>query len=97
MNIENFIPLDTLCTHYHMELAFFSNLNEIGLIEIRTVEQLQYVHQDSIYEIEKMIRMHQDLDVNLEGIDVVFNLLQKIDSLKKELIDVRNRLRLYEN
>jgi hypothetical protein len=97
MNIENFIPLETLCTHYQMELAFFSNLNEIGLIEIRTVEQLQYVHQDSIYEIEKMIRMHQDLDVNLEGIDVVFNLLQKIDSLKKELIDVRNRLRLYEN
>jgi hypothetical protein len=97
MSIENFIPLETLCTHYNVELSFFSNLNEIGLIEIQTVEQLQYVHQDSIYEIEKMIRMHQDLEVNLEGIDVVFNLLQKIDSLKKELMDVRNRLRLYEN
>jgi hypothetical protein len=97
MSIENFIPLETLCTHYNVELSFFSNLNEIGLIEIQTVEQLQYVHQDSIYEIEKMIRMHQDLEVNLEGIDVVFNLLQKIDSLKQELVDVRNRLRLYEN
>jgi hypothetical protein len=97
MSIENFIPLETLCTHYNVELSFFSNLNEIGLIEIQTVEQLQYVHQDSIYEIEKMIRMHQDLEVNLEGIDVVFNLLQKIDSLKQELMDVRNRLRLYEN
>ena len=49
------------------------------------------------YEIEKMIRMHQELDVNIEGIDVVFNLLQKIDSLQKELANVRNRLRLYEN
>jgi hypothetical protein len=97
MSIENFIPLETLCTHYNVELSFFSNLNEIGLIEIQTVEQLQYVDQDSIYEIEKMIRMHQDLQVNLEGIDVVFNLLQKIDSLKQELMDVRNRLRLYEN
>jgi hypothetical protein len=94
MSIENFIPLETLSTHYNVELSFFSNLNEIGLIEIQTVEQLQYVHQDSIYEIEKMIRMHQDLQVNLEGIDVVFNLLQKIDSLKQELMDVRNRLRL---
>jgi hypothetical protein len=97
MSIENFIPLETLCTHYNVELSFFSNLNEIGLIEIQTVEQLQYVDQDSIYEIEKMIRMHQDLQVNLEGIDVVFNLLQKIDSLKQELMDVRYRLRLYEN
>jgi hypothetical protein len=24
--------------------------------------------------------MHQELDVNIEGIDVVFNLLQKIDA-----------------
>jgi hypothetical protein len=61
------------------------------------MEQVHYIHQDSIYEIEKMIRMHQELDVNIEGIDVVFNLLQKIDALQKELVNVRNRLRLYEN
>ncbi|HEY4618022.1 MAG TPA: chaperone modulator CbpM [Flavobacterium sp.] len=97
MSTENFIPLETLCSHYNVDLSFFANLNEIGLIEIQTVEQMQYVHQDSIYEIEKMIRMHQELEVNLEGIDVVFNLLQKIDTLKKELTAVRNRLRLYEN
>lgn len=97
MSTENFIPLETLCSHYNVKLSFFYNLNEIGLIEIQIVEQIQYIHQDSIYEIEKMIRMHQELDVNLEGIDVVFNLLQKIDSLKKELSAVRNRLRLYED
>jgi hypothetical protein len=66
-------------------------------VEIQTMEQVHYIHQDSIYEIEKMIRMHQELDVNIEGIDVVFNLLQKIDALQKELVNVRNRLRLYEN
>jgi hypothetical protein len=70
MKIENFIPLKTLVTHYKVELSFFSNLSELGLVEIQTVEQVQYIHQDSIYE-EKMIRMHQELDVNIEGIDVV--------------------------
>jgi hypothetical protein len=97
MSLENFIPVNTLCTHYKVELSFFDNLNAIGLIEIQTVEEMKYVHQDSIYDIEKMIRMHQDLDVNIEGIDVVLNLLQKIDALKKEIHTVRNRLRLYEN
>ncbi len=97
MSLENFIPVNTLCIHYKVELSFFDNLNAIGLIEIQTVEEMQYVHQDSIYDIEKMIRMHQDLDVNIEGIDVVLNLLQKIDALKKEIHTVRNRLRLYEN
>ena len=97
MSTENFITLNTLSNHYKVELSFFNNLSEIGLIEILTIEEAQYVHQDSIYEIEKMIRMHQELDVNIEGIDVVFNLLQKIDALQKELLLVRNRLSLYEN
>lgn len=97
MNTENFITLSTLSTHYKVGLSFFDNLKEIGLIEILTIDQTQYVHQDSIYEIEKIIRLHQELDVNIEGIDVVFNLLQKIDALQTELLLVRNRLRLYEN
>ena len=41
--------------------------------------------------------MHQELDVNIEGIDVVFNLLQKIDTLQKELTALKNRLNLYES
>ena len=35
--------------------------------------------------------------MNLEGIDVVFNLLEKERDLRNELIALKNRLRLYEN
>lgn len=97
MNTENFIPINTLCQHYKVEINFFHNLNENGLIEIQLVDDIQYIHKDSIYEIEKIVRMHKDLDVNIEGIDIVLNLLQKIDALQTELHKVRNRLLLYEN
>jgi thymidine kinase len=97
MSIENFIPLNTLCLHYKLEISFFNTLNENGLIEIQLVDEVQYVHKESIYEIEKIVRMHKELDVNIEGIDVVLNLLQKIDALQTELLKVRNRLLLYEN
>ena len=97
MNTENFIPLNQLCTHYKVEMSFFSNLSEIGLIEIKTIEQSQYIHYDKINDVEKMIRIYRELDVNIEGIDVVFNLLQKIDDIQNELLTVKNRLRLYEN
>lgn len=97
MNTENFIPITTLCQHYKLELSFFNHLDENGLIDILLVDSTQYVHKESIYEIEKIVRMHKDLEVNIEGIDVVLNLLQKIDSLQTELLRVRNRLLLYEN
>ncbi|MDZ4679225.1 MAG: chaperone modulator CbpM [Saprospiraceae bacterium] len=96
MNTENLIPLSQLCLHYQVELSFFSSLNEIGLIEIEIIEQSQYLHQDKINDVEKMIRLYHELNVNPEGIDVVFNLLQKVEALQLELISVTNRLQVYK-
>ena len=97
MNLENLIPIPQLCSHYELDMSFFVNLSEIGLLQITTVETTSYIDLDSIQKIEKMIHLHQDLEVNIEGIDVVFNLLQKMDSLQNEVTALKNRLRLYEN
>lgn len=96
MKKETLIPLDQLCTNYSVEMSFFSNLGEIGLIEIRKIDQMEYIHQESIDNVERIIRIYHELEVNPEGIDVVFNLLQKIEDLQQELVLVKNRLRLYE-
>ena len=97
MELKDFIPIVRLCEHYSVEISFFDELHEEGLISITTLEQTSYLHQDKISDVEKMIRIHQELNINTEGIDAVFNLLQKIDSLQNELNKLHNRLRLYEN
>lgn len=96
MNKENFIPIKLLCTHYQVDLSFFTNLNEYGLIEIHRMEHSEYIPAEQITEVEKMIRVYQDLHLNMEGIDVVWNLLQKIDNLQNEIMAIRRRLQLYE-
>ena len=97
MKSKNLIPIDQLCVHYDIELSFFSSLSELGLVEIQTIEQNRYIEQDQMESIEKMIRMHRELNINFEGIDTVMNLLEKINALQKELISTKNRLRLYED
>lgn len=97
METNEFILINELCTNYKVEMSFFNELNEMGLIEITTIEHSQFIHQDKINDIEKMLRLNRELDVNMEGIDIIFNLLQQIDSLKIELISIKNRLHLYEN
>ena len=93
---ENYIPLDTLCVHYQIEMSFFLNLNEIGLLEIKTVEKSPCIREEGIAELERIIRIYHDLDVNMEGIDIVFNLLHKIDALHSEVGALKSRLGLYE-
>ena len=97
MELKNLIPIIHLCEHYSVETSFFDELHEEGLISITTLEQTSYLHQDKISDVEKMIRIHQELNINTEGIDAVFNLLKKIDSLQNELIKLHDRLKLYEN
>ncbi|MEX2591042.1 MAG: chaperone modulator CbpM, partial [Chitinophagales bacterium] len=82
MEKNKLIPIEKICTHFEIEFSFFDQLNRMNLIEIRTIEQRHFIHQDYINDLEKMIRLHHELDINLEGIDVVFNLLQKIDALQ---------------
>jgi len=92
MSTKNLILLNNLCTHYNVEISFFNSLNEFGLVEIISVEKVQYIHLNKITDIEKMIRIHQELNVNIEGIDVVLNLLEKIEELQNELIITKNKL-----
>ena len=96
MGQKDLIPLVQLCTTYNVEMSFFNQLNEIGLVDFISQEQNLCLHHDHINKIEKIIRMHIDLNVNMEGIDVIFNLLQKVEELEKELNTVKNRLSLYE-
>jgi len=96
MNTENLVPITVLCAHYRVEMSFFSSLEEIGLLDFESIEEIQYIQADRIGEVERIIRMQQDLNLNLEAIDVVLNLLDKVNGLQKELHRTKRRLRLYE-
>jgi len=97
MQAKDLISIDALCTSYQVEISFFDQLHEVGLIEVTTIEKEAYLHQDHITDIEKIMRIHNDLQLDIEAIDVVFNLLNKVAILENELNATRNRLRIYED
>ena len=96
MKIEDLIPVEQLCTHYKVERTFFDGLEEYGLIEITTIERSNCLHIDDIHRLEKMLRLHNELNLNYEGIDTVMNLLSRIDDLHEELRQTKRRLNIYE-
>ncbi|GAA4812160.1 hypothetical protein GCM10011365_25190 [Marinicella pacifica] len=91
------IEITTLCRHYQVERTFFSLLSDIGLIETITIQDSLYVDETDIRLIDKIIRLHRELNINPEGIDVIINLLDRIDDLEQQLTASQNRLGLYEN
>lgn len=96
MEKGNMIPADEFCTSHNIEISFISSLQEAGLIEITTVKETDYIYESQLNDLEKIVRLYYDLDINLEGIDTVINLLQRISDMQDEITFLRNRLRFYE-
>ncbi len=96
MKNENLIPVPEFCQHHQIEFSFISTLSEYGLVEVTVINEIEYIDKEQIKELEKMIRMHYELDINVEGIDAITHLLKRYDRLNEELLGAKNRLRIYE-
>ncbi|MDZ7613457.1 MAG: chaperone modulator CbpM [Flavobacteriaceae bacterium] len=55
------------------------------------------MQEEAISNLEKLIRLHADLGVNMEGLDVIHHLLHKVSNLQHEINQMRNKLRFYED
>jgi len=96
MSKNNYIQIDILCKLYQVEPALFERLDDIGLIQTTQVQSTLCVDEAHISQIDKILRLHHDLEINPEGIDVVMNLLSRIEALEQSLIEAKNRLKIHE-
>ena len=96
MKTEALISIEQYCLHNELEPAFISELNDFGFIELIEIEKTRYIPFDYLTEIDKLKRLHYDLEINLEGIDVISHLLQRINQLKEEMYVLKERLNIYE-
>ena len=96
MKNDELIPADEVCIRYKIVRTFVQSLNESGIIEVIMVEETEYIHCDELSNIEKFMRLHRDLDINLEGIEAIHHLLNQIRQLQKDNRRLKNRLGLYE-
>lgn len=95
MKESELIPIQHLCEVYQIDTYFFEDLYEHQVIEIRISREEKHIPAQQLHRVERIIRLHKDLDVNIAGIDVIMNLLERIEALESELDDVRNNLKIY--
>src|SRR5687768_14651826 len=97
MEDEELVRIDLICTTYEIEPSFIDSLFDFGLIEITTVEEDRFLNKQKISDLEKWIHLHYELEINLEGIDTIAHLLDRVSALQDELISLKNRLQFYES
>jgi len=96
MEQTEMIVLDEFCTSHQVEVSFVRTLEEHGLIETIIINETVCIQENELPKLEQIIRLHQELNINSEGIDAIINLLKRIENMQNEIIELRNKLNFHE-
>jgi chaperone modulatory protein CbpM len=90
----NLIAASEFCVYHDVEYNFISSLEEAGLVEVTIVDKTTYIPESELQKLERMIRLHNELEINIAGIDAISHLLQRLENMQEEMNRLRNRLRM---
>ncbi len=96
MKIETIVHLDQFCEIHQIEISFMEELASFELINLVDNSQKKCIMIDDVPLIEKMIRIHQDLEINPAGINAIFHLLEKLNKKQDEIIRLKTRINLFD-
>ena len=96
MQSEYLIAVEEFCSIHNVDISFIRSLKKTGLIEVTTIKEAGFIDAAQLQQLEKFIRFYYELDINLEGIETITHLLQRISYMQEEIRMLKNRLRLYE-
>ncbi len=91
-----YILVKDFCSGHNIEEAFIFGLQEYELIELKVIDEQQFIYIQELPKVEKMVRLHQDLEINIDGIEAIHYLLERTRQMSEEIQLLRKKLNRYE-
>ena len=96
MKTENLIPAKEFCLSHHIDFSYINSLKDFGLVEIITIEENIFLNENELPKLEQILLFHKEMEINMEGIEVIINLLDRVQQIQYEMNLLKNKLQLYE-
>lgn len=96
MQTEELIPAEEFCIHHNIELSFIYSIKDAGLVQMTSIEEKIFVPVSQLGQLEKLVRLYYEMNINLEGIETITYLLQRLNDMQQQIVQLSNRLSRYE-
>ena len=96
MTLQKYIRITDFCQGHALEETFLYQLQEVELIEILEVERHPVIPQSQLDRLERLVRLHRDLEIGPQGLLDVDHLLGRMEKLREEVLELRRRLDRWE-
>ena len=95
MKKEDFTELAIFCDCHHIEYSFVDLIEESGLMKFIIIDEQKFIHHSQLQQVERIIRLHQELEINISGVEAIIHLLERIEQMQFEISSLKNRLSFY--
>lgn len=92
---NDLIIIKDYCNQCRIEPDFILMLGEDGLIDIEIIDGTQYFPAKQLDDIERYTHLYYDLSINVEGIDAIRHLLNRIEALQDRVRNLEAELKFY--
>ncbi|MEJ2584900.1 MAG: chaperone modulator CbpM [Robiginitalea sp.] len=96
MKGQKYIRITDFCRGHALEESFLYRLQEVELIEILEVERHSVIRQSELDRLERLVRLHRDLEIGPQGLLAVDHLLDRMEQMQEEILELRRRLNRWE-
>ncbi|MFA6701628.1 MAG: chaperone modulator CbpM [Dysgonamonadaceae bacterium] len=83
---------------YNVDEAFIDSLEDSGLVSISTDEYNErFIEVEELADLEQFMRWYYDLNINVEGIEALYHMLDRVKAMQEELDRLQNEIRFYKS
>jgi hypothetical protein len=86
------ISREELVKIYNIEVTFFDELVDSGLLNVEMENEIRYLMYEDLPSFERFANWHYDLEINLPGLEVIHEMLRKMEDLKQKNRELMNKL-----
>lgn len=84
----------TFSSQFHIQPSFVYELHNRGLIELQKEADEFYILEDQLDKLEHLTRLHCDFDINAAGLEVVEDLLSKMEEMQEKMRFLESKVSL---
>ena len=92
MDKINLIKITDICNNFGIDQHFISSVIDYELIEVTDIDGDFFLNEDDLSLLEKIVHFYYDLEINFAGIQVILELLEKIDTLQQQILKLKNSI-----
>lgn len=82
-----YITIQQFCSFHQCETVIVEEFLEHGIFTAQHREEIIVIPEPEVPRLERALRLRQDLGVNIAGIDIILNLLDRLEGSKFTAIE----------